>query len=74
MDTKTEKAIAPLIELWQQRDDNLDQRIIEWAGSNLSPDSANALIGIVRNYLSAIDVKAELTTFAAILTQPVTIN
>lgn len=74
MDTKTEKAIQPLIQLWKDRDDQLDQRIIEWAGSNLSSESANALIAIVRNYLSAIDVKSELTTFAAILTQPATIN
>jgi hypothetical protein len=43
MDTKT--AIAPLIALWQQRDDQLEQKIIAWAGSNLSPVQANDLIG-----------------------------
>jgi len=70
MGTKTENAIAPLISRLQRRDDQLDRGIIEWARSNLSPDQANELIGIVRNSLSAIDVKTELTALAASLTQP----
>jgi hypothetical protein len=70
MDIKTENAIAPLIARWQQRDDDLDQSIIEWAGRNLSPVQANELIGIIRNSLSAINAKTELTTLAASLTQP----
>ena len=74
MDTKTAKAIAPLIELWQQRDDSLDQRIIEWARSNLSPIQSNELIAIVRDSQSAIDVKTALTALAVSLMQPVTIN
>jgi hypothetical protein len=74
MDTRTENAIAPLIALWQQRDDSLYQRIIEWAGANLSPDQANELIAIIRNSLSAIAVKSELTLLAANLTQPATTN
>jgi hypothetical protein len=69
MDIKTENAIAPLITRWQQRDDELDQSIIEWAGRNLSPVQANELIGIVRNSLSAINAKTELTTLAASLAE-----
>jgi hypothetical protein len=71
MDIKTENAITPVIERWQQRDDHLDQNIIEWAAANLSPAQANDLIGIVRNSLSAINAKTELTTLAASLTQPI---
>jgi hypothetical protein len=74
MDTKTENAIAPLLALWKQRDDDLDQRIIEWAASNLAPGQSNELIAIIRNSQSAIDVKTELTALAASLTQPVTVN
>jgi hypothetical protein len=71
MDTKTENAIAPLLALWKQRDDDLDQRIIEWAGSNLAPGQSNELIGIIRSSLSSIDMKTELTALAASLAQPV---
>jgi len=60
VDIKTEKAITPVIERLQQRDDELDQSIIEWAARNLSPVQANELIGIVRNSLSAINAKTEL--------------
>jgi hypothetical protein len=69
-----EQAIAPLIELWQRRDDLLEKSVIEWAGSNLSSVQANELIGIIRNSLSTPDVKVELTALAASLTQPTTIN
>jgi hypothetical protein len=69
VDTKTENTIASLI---AQRDKELDQTIIEWAGRNLSPVQANELIEIVRNSLSAINVKAELTTLATNLTRPAT--
>jgi hypothetical protein len=72
VDAKTEKAIAPLVELWQRRESQFEAKIIEWAGANLSPDQANLLIGMVRDFQSAIDVRSELTTFAAILTQPTT--
>jgi hypothetical protein len=74
MDGKIANAIAPLIELWSRRDDQLERKIIEWAGSNLAPDQANGLIGIIRNSQSAIDVKTELTALAANLMQPATIN
>jgi len=74
MGTNTQNAIAPLLALWKQRDDELDEKIIEWAGNNLSPNQSNDLIGIVRNSISAIDAKAELTALAANLTQPVTVN
>lgn len=69
MDIKTENAITPVIERWQQRDDELDQTIIEWAARNLSPVQANELIGIIRNSLSAINAKTELTTLAASLAE-----
>jgi hypothetical protein len=69
MDIKTENTIAPVIARWQQRDDQLYQSVIEWAAArNLSPVQANELIGLVRNSLSAIDIKAEVTTLAASLT------
>ncbi|MEH2570255.1 hypothetical protein [Bradyrhizobium sp. AZCC 2289] len=74
MDTKTENAIAPLVKLWQQREAQFEQRIIEWACGNLSPDQSNALIQMVRDLQSSIDVHNELATFAAILTQPATTN
>jgi hypothetical protein len=74
MDAKTKNAIAPMIELWQQRDDSLYQRIIEWAGARLAPDQANELIAIIRDSQSAIDVKTELAAIAASLLQPVTTN
>jgi hypothetical protein len=73
MDIRTENAIAPLIALWQRRDSQLEGLIIKWADSNLAPDQANELIGIVRNSNSQIDAKADLTTLAEIiLTQPAT--
>jgi hypothetical protein len=74
MSTKTENAIAPLVELWNRREAQFEQQIIEWAGTNLSPDQSNALIQMVRDSHSATDVHNELSTFAAILTQPATIN
>ena len=40
MDANTEKAIAPLIALWQMRDDQLYQRVIEFASSGLASDQA----------------------------------
>ena len=70
---KTETAIAPLVELWNRRDDHLYRRIVEWGGANLSPSLANELIGIIRNSQSAPDVRNELAALAASLTQP-TIN
>jgi hypothetical protein len=72
MDTRTENAIAPLVDLWQARNDQLEQKIVDWSGRNLAPEKENELIAIVRNSQSATDVKAELTTFAEILTQPAT--
>jgi hypothetical protein len=74
MDAKTENAIAPLVKLWEQRETQFEQRIIEWAGANLSPGQSNALIQIVRDSHSAVDVHNELATFAAILTQPAITN
>jgi hypothetical protein len=75
MDTKTEKAIAPLVEHWRQREAEFYQQIIEWAASaSLSPDQANALINMVRDSRSSIDVHGELATFAAILMQPAITN
>jgi len=74
MDTRTETAIAPLVKLWQQRASQFEQRIIDWAGANLSGDQTNALVQIVRESQSSIDVHSELATFAAILTQPATTN
>jgi hypothetical protein len=74
MDTKTENVIAPLVKLWQQREAQFEQRIIEWAGGNLSPDQSNVLIQLVRDSQSAVDVRSQLETFAAILTQPATTN
>jgi hypothetical protein len=74
MDTKTETAIASLTELWQRRESQFEQQIIEWTGANLSPDQSNALIQIVRESQSSIDVHNELSTFAAILTQPAITN
>jgi hypothetical protein len=75
MDTKTDQAIAPLVELWRRRETQFEQQIIEWAaGANLSPDQSNVLIQMVRDSQSATDVHNELATFAAILTQPATIN
>jgi hypothetical protein len=74
MDAKTENAIAPLVELWRQRESQFEKQIIEWAGSNLSGDHANILIQMVRDFQSGIDVQSELATFAAILTQPATTN
>jgi hypothetical protein len=74
MDKKTEQAIAPLVELWQRREAQFEQRIIEWAGSNISGDQANVLIQMVRDSHTAVDVHNELATFAAILTQPATSN
>jgi hypothetical protein len=74
MSTKTEAALAPLIAQLQARDDALYQQVIEFAGSGLAPDQANALIGIVRNSQASIDLKAELMVLAASLLQPVTIN
>jgi hypothetical protein len=73
MDTKTSTAIAPMVALWQARDDALYQQIVEFAGRGLAPDQANALIGIIRDSQSAIDVKTELAALAASLMQP-TIN
>ncbi len=67
MDTKAETVIAPLVELWQRRDDLLEQRIIAWSGSNLSPVQSNDLIAIIRNSQSAIDVKNELALLTAAL-------
>jgi hypothetical protein len=69
VDIKTENAITPVIERWQQRDDELDQTIIEWAARNLSPAQANELIGIIRNSISEINAKTELTTLAASLAE-----
>jgi hypothetical protein len=74
MSTKTDTAIAPLIAQLHARDDALYQQIIEFAGSGLPAESANALIGIVRDSLSSIDLKAELTVLATSLLQPATIN
>jgi hypothetical protein len=74
MPTKTEQAIAPLVELWQRRESLFEQRIIDWANGNLSPDQSNALIQLVRDSQSAADVHNELATFAAILTQPAITN
>jgi hypothetical protein len=74
MSTKTENAIASLTELFQRRETQFEHRLVEWAGSNLSPDKANELIAIARNSQSALDVRNELATFAAILTQPETTN
>ena len=68
MGTKTENSIAPLLQRWQRRDDQLDQTIIAWARDNLLPDQANELIGIIRNSISAIDAKTELAALAASLT------
>jgi hypothetical protein len=62
--------IEPLVELWKRRDDNLDRRIIDWAGANLAADKANDLIAIIRNSLSAIDVENELKSLVASLAQP----
>jgi hypothetical protein len=67
VDIKTENAISPLIARWQQRDDEIDQTIIEWAAANLSPAKSNELIAIIRNSNSAIDVRKELTEFAGSL-------
>jgi hypothetical protein len=72
MGAKTENAIAPLVAQLQMRDDRLYQSIIEFAGSGLPPNQANALIGIVRDSQAQIDVKAELMVLAANLTQPAT--
>jgi hypothetical protein len=69
VDIKTENAISPLIARWQQRDDELDQGIIEWAARNLSPVQANELIGIIRNSTSSINAKTELTTLAESLAE-----
>jgi hypothetical protein len=74
MDTRTETAIAPLVAQLHARDDALYQQIVEFAGSGLSPDSANALIAIVRSSQSSIDVKAELMVLATSLMQPATTN
>jgi hypothetical protein len=74
MDAKTEKTIAPLVGLWNSRASGFETQIIEWAGSNLSGDHANVLIQMVRDFQSGIDVRNELATFAAILTQPATTN
>lgn len=68
MPTKTEAAMAPLIAQLQARDDALYQQIIEFAGSGLAPDQANALIGIVRDSQSSIDLKSELMVLATNLT------
>jgi hypothetical protein len=67
MPTKTEDAIAPLVAQMHARDDALYQQIVEFAGSGLSPESANALIAIVRSSQSSIDLKAELMVLAASL-------
>ena len=67
MDAKTQNVIADLVELWQRRDDNLEQTIVAWSGSNLSPVQANDLIAIIRNSQSAIDVKNELALLTAAL-------
>jgi hypothetical protein len=74
MDTRTENAIAPLVTLWEQREAQFDQQVIEWAAANLSPDQSNSLIKMVRDSHSSIDVHGELATFAAILAQPATTN
>ena len=74
MTSKTENAIAPLVARWQQRESEFEQKIIAWANGNLSPDQSNVLIQMVRDSQSAADVRNELATFAATLTQPATIN
>jgi len=51
---------------WQQRDDDLDQSIIEWAAaSSLPPVRANEIIILVRDSLAVINPKTEMTALAA---------
>ena len=70
MPTKAEAAIAPLIAQLQARAAAPYQRVIEFANRGLAPDQANALLGIIRDSQSALDVKTELTVLAASLMQP----
>jgi hypothetical protein len=71
LNVKIENAIAPLIDLCQRHADQLERKIIEWAGSNLSPAQSNDLIDIVRKLQSAPDFRNDLATLAMNLTQPI---
>jgi hypothetical protein len=68
LNAKIENAIAPVIKLVQQRDDQIETAIIEWASKNIGPTQANELIDIVRKLQSPPDFRNDLTTLAANLT------
>ena len=65
----TENAVASLVELWQRREDLLENAVIDWCQKNLAPSQGNDLVRIVRQSRSALDVKNELTALAAVLSR-----